>query len=214
MAIFSSDTIKGFSEVEKIRNMQLKIYNFELENISKMPEEERIDNMDKMRALLKLRELYEKLDIKVVNNEMILFKGKAVISEKELAEIYKIENECFKAEMNYTKLIGEEDFVLTDEIKQIVEKFIEDREEMLEAYITNSINAVVPNAVTNSTKLMREKEYVDLIQYISNVNIRLEGTKVYWNDKLIEKKKEYFAFKEQIVIINKKILHLEEKIAK
>lgn len=214
MAIFSSDTIKGFSEVEKIRNMQLKIYNFELEKISKMPEEERIDNMDKMRALLKLRELYEKLDIKVVNNEMILFKGKAVISENELAEIYKIENECFKAEMNYTKLIGEEDFVLTDEIKQIVEKFIEDREEMLEAYITHSINAVVPNAVPNSTKLMREKEYVDLIQYISNVNIRLEGTKVYWNDKLIEKKKEYFAFKEQIVIINKKILHLEEKIAK
>lgn len=214
MAIFSSDTIKGFSEVEKIRNMQLKIYNFELEKISKMPEEERIDNMDKMRALLKLRELYEKLDIKVVNNEMILFKGKAVISENELAEICKIENECFKAEMNYTKLIGEEDFVLTDEIKQIVEKFIEDREEMLEAYITNSINAVVPNAVPNSTKLMREKEYVDLIQYISNVNIRLEGTKVYWNDKLIEKKKEYFAFKEQIVIINKKILHLEEKIAK
>ncbi len=214
MAIFSSDTIKGFSEVEKIRNMQLKIYNFELEKISKMPEEERIDNMDKMRALLKLRELYEKLDIKVVNNEMILFKGKAVISENELAEIYKIENECFKAEMNYTKLIGEEDFVLTDEIKQTVEKFIEDREEMLEAYITNSINAVVPNAVPNSTKLMREKEYVDLIQYISNVNIRLEGTKVYWNDKLIEKKKEYFAFKEQIVIINKKILHLEEKIAK
>lgn len=214
MAIFSSDTIKGFSEVEKIRNMQLKIYSFELEKISKMPEEERIDNMDKMRALLKLRELYEKLDIKVVNNEMILFKGKAVISENELAEIYKIENECFKAEMNYTKLIGEEDFVLTDEIKQTVEKFIEDREEMLEAYITNSINAVVPNAVPNSTKLMREKEYVDLIQYISNVNIRLEGTKVYWNDKLIEKKKEYFAFKEQIVIINKKILHLEEKIAK
>lgn len=214
MAIFSSDTIKGFSEVEKIRNMQLKIYNFELEKISKMPEEERLDNMDKMRALLKLRELYEKLDIKVVNNEMILFKGKAVISENELAEICKIENECFKAEMNYTKLIGEEDFVLTDEIKQIVEKFIEDREEMLEAYITNSINAVVPNAVPNSTKLMREKEYVDLIQYISNVNIRLEGTKVYWNDKLIEKKKEYFAFKEQIVIINKKILHLEEKIAK
>lgn len=214
MAIFSSDTIKGFSEVEKIRNMQLKIYNFELEKISKMPEEERIDNMDKMRALLKLRELYEKLDIKVVNNEMILFKGKTVISENELAEIYKIENECFKAEMNYTKLIGEEDFVLTDEIKQTVEKFIEDREEMLEAYITNSINAVVPNAVPNSTKLMREKEYVDLIQYISNVNIRLEGTKVYWNDKLIEKKKEYFAFKEQIVIINKKILHLEEKIAK
>lgn len=214
MAIFSSDTIKGFSEVEKIRNMQLKIYNFELEKISKMPEEERIDNMDKMRALLKLRELYEKLDIKVVNNEMILFKGKAVISENELAEICKIENECFKAEMNYTKLIGEEDFVLTDEIKQTVEKFIEDREEMLEAYITNSINAVVPNAVPNSTKLMRENEYVDLIQYISNVNIRLEGTKVYWNDKLIEKKKEYFAFKEQIVIINKKILHLEEKIAK
>ena len=214
MAIFSSDTIKGFSEVEKIRNMQLKIYNFELEKISKMPEEERIDNMDKMRALLKLRELYEKLDIKVVNNEMILFKGKAVISENELAEIYKIENECFKAEMNYTKLIGEEDFVLTDEIKQIVEKFIEDREEMHEAYITNSINAVVPNAVPNSTKLMREKEYVDLIQYISNVNIRLEGTKVYWNDKLIEKKKEYFAFTEQIAIINKKILHLEEKIAK
>lgn len=214
MAIFSSDTIKGFSEVEKIRNMQLKIYNFELEKISKMPEEERIDNMDKMRALLKLRELYEKLDIKVVNNEMILFKGKAVISENELAEIRKIENECFKAEMNYTKLIGEEDFVLTDEIKQTVEKFIEDREEMLEAYITNSINAVVPNAVPNSTKLMRENEYVDLIQYISNVNIRLEGTKVYWNDKLIEKKKEYFAFKEQIVIINKKILHLEEKIAK
>lgn len=214
MAIFSSDTIKGFSEVEKIRNMQLKIYNFELEKISKMPEEERIDNMDKMRALLKLRELYEKLDIKVVNNEMILFKGKAVISENELAEICKIENECFKAEMNYTKLIGEEDFVLTDEIKQTVEKFIEDREEMLEAYITNSINAVVPNAVPNSTKLMREKEYVDLIQYISNVNIRLEGTKVYWNDKLIEKKKEYFAFTEQIAIINKKILHLEEKIAK
>ena len=40
MAIFSSDTIKGFSEVEKIRNMQLKVYNFELEKISKMPEEE------------------------------------------------------------------------------------------------------------------------------------------------------------------------------
>lgn len=214
MAIFSSDTIKGFSKVEKIRNMQLKVYNFELEKISKMPEEERINNMDKMRALLKLRELYEKLDIKVVNNEMILFKGKAVISENELVEICKIENECFKAEMNYTKLIGEEDFVLTDEIKQTVEKYIEDREEMLKAYITNSINAVVPNLEPNSTKLMREKEYVDLIQYISNVNIRLEGTKVYWNDKLIEKKKEYFAFKEQIVIINKKIQHLEEKIAK
>lgn len=214
MAIFSSDTIKGFSEVEKIRNMQLKVYNLELEKISKMPEEERIDNMDKMRALLKLRELYEKLDIKVVNNEMILFKGKAVISENELAEICKIEDECFKAEMNYTKLIGEEDFVLTDEIKQTLEKYIEDREKMLEAYITNSINAVVPNAVPNSTKLMREKEYVDLIQYISNVNIRLEGTKVYWNDKLMEKKKEYFAFTEQIAIINKKIQHLEEKIRK
>lgn len=214
MAIFSSDTIKGFSEVEKIRNMQLKIYSFELEKISKMPEEERIDNMDKMRALLKLRELYEKLDIKVVNNEMILFKGKAVISENELAEICKIEDECFKAEMNYTKMIGEEDFVLTDEIKQTLEKYIEDREEMLEAYITNSINAVVPNLVPNSTKLMREKEYVDLIQYISNVNIRLEGTKVYWNDKLMEKKKEYFAFTEQIAIINKKIQHLEEKIRK
>ena len=156
MAIFSSDTIKGFSEVEKIRNMQLKVYNFELEKISKMPEEERINNMEKMRALLKLRELYEKLDIKVVNNEMILFKGKAVISENELAEICKIEDECFKAEMNYTKMIGEEDFVLTDEIKQTLEKYIEDREEMLEAYITNSINAVVPNLVPNSTKLMRE----------------------------------------------------------
>ena len=214
MAIFSSDTIKGFSEVEKIRNMQLKVYNFELEKISKMPEEERINNMEKMRALLKLRELYEKLDIKVVNNEMILFKGKAVISENELAEICKIEDECFKAEMNYTKMIGEEDFVLTDEIKQTLEKYIGDREEMLEAYITNSINAVVPNAVPNSTKLMREKEYVDLIQYISNVNIRLEGTKVYWNDKLMEKKKEYFAFTEQIAIINKKIQHLEEKIRK
>ncbi len=214
MAIFSSDTIKGFSEVEKIRNMQLKVYNFELEKISKMPEEERINNMEKMRALLKLRELYEKLDIKVVNNEMILFKGKAVISENELAEICKIEDECFKAEMNYTKMIGEEDFVLTDEIKQTLEKYIEDREEMLEAYITNSINAVVPNLVPNSTKLMREKEYVDLIQYISNVNIRLEGTKVYWNDKLMEKKKEYFAFTEQIAIINKKIQHLEEKIRK
>ena len=214
MAIFSSDTIKGFSEVEKIRNMQLKVYNFELEKISKMPEEERINNMEKMRALLKLRELYEKLDIKVVNNEMILFKGKAVISENELAEICKIEDECFKAEMNYTKMIGEEDFVLTDEIKQTLEKYIEDREEMLEAYITNSINAVVPNLVPNSTKLMREKEYVDLIQYISNVNIRLEGTNVYWNDKLMEKKKEYFAFTEQIAIINKKIQHLEEKIRK
>ena len=212
MAIFSSDTIKGFSEVEKIRNMQLKVYNFELEKISKMPEEERINNMEKMRALLKLRELYEKLDIKVVNNEMILFKGKAVISENELAEICKIEEECFKAEMNYTKMIGEEDFVLTDEIKQTLEKYIEDREEMLEAYITNSINAVVPNLVPNSTKLMNENEYVDLIQYISNVNIRLEGTKVYWNDKLMEKKKEYFAFTEQIAIINKKIQHLEEKI--
>ncbi len=214
MAIFSSDTIKGFSEVEKIRNMQLKVYNFELEKISKMPEEERINNMEKMRALLKLRELYEKLDIKVVNNEMILFKGKAVISENELAEICKIEDECFKAEMNYTKMIGEEDFVLTDEIKQTLEKYIEDREEMLEAYITNSINAVVPNLVPNSTKLMNENEYVDLIQYISNVNIRLEGTKVYWNDKLMEKKKEYFAFTEQIAIINKKIQHLEEKIRK
>ena len=212
MAIFSSDTIKGFSEVEKIRNMQLKVYNFELEKISKMPEEERINNMEKMRALLKLRELYEKLDIKVVNNEMILFKGKAVISENELAEICKIEEECFKAEMNYTKMIGEEDFVLTDEIKQTLEKYIEDREEMLEAYITNSINAVVPNLVPNSTKLMNENEYVDLIQYISNVNIRLEGTKVYWNDKLMEKKKEYFAFTEQISLINKKIQHLEEKI--
>lgn len=116
--------------------------------------------------------------------------------------------------MNYTKMIGEEDFVLTDEIKQTLEKYIEDREEMLEAYITNSINAVVPNLVPNSTKLMREKEYVDLIQYISNVNIRLEGTKVYWNDKLMEKKKEYFAFTEQIAIINKKIQHLEEKIRK
>ena len=214
MAIFSSDTIKGFSEVEKIRNMQLKVYNFELEKISKMPEEERINNMEKMRALLKLRELYEKLDIKVVNNEMILFKGKAVISENELAEICKIEDECFKAEMNYTKMIGEEDFVLTDEIKQTLEKYIEDREEMLEAYITNLINAVVPNLVPNSTKLMNENEYVDLIQYISNVNIRLEGTKVYWNDKLMEKKKEYFAFTEQIAIINKKIQHLEEKIRK
>ena len=214
MAIFSSDTIKGLSEVEKIRNMQLKVYNFELEKISKMPEEERINNMEKMRALLKLRELYEKLDIKVVNNEMILFKGKAVISENELAEICKIENECFEAEMNYTKMIGEEDFVLTDEIKQTLEKYIEDREEMLEAYITNSINSVVPNLVPNSTKLMNENEYVDLIQYISNVNIRLEGTKVYWNDKLMEKKKEYFAFNEQIAIINKKIQHLEEKIRK
>lgn len=214
MAIFSSDIINFFSKSEEIRNAQLKVCNFGLTQFSKLPEEERIDKMDEMRALLKIREAYEKFDIKVVNNEMIFFKGKAVLTENELAEIIKIQDECLEAENNYMRLIGEADFVLREDMKKTIEGYIEDREKILKAYITNSINAVVPNLVPNSTKLMKEKEYVDLIQQLSNMNIRLEGEKAYWNDKLMKKMKEYYAFLEQLETINEKIKKLEEKIAK
>lgn len=212
MAIFDEKIIKYFSDLEKIRNLQLKYCNLELERICRMPEEERINEMDKMRILLRLRELYEELDVKVVQGEMIFYKGKAVVSQKQLEEIDKLSDECFKEEKNYLEIVKEENFVLTDGIKRQLSDYITIRELILQSYITHSMNAAIPNLDPISTFLMSSKEYVDLIRLFSELKVVIEGQEVYVNGKLIEIKAEYFNFVEKMSKINNISIQLAEKI--
>jgi len=212
MAIFDEKVIKFFSELEIVRNIQLERCNVELERICKMPEEERIEQMDKMRILLRLKELYEELDIKVVDGQMIFFKGQAVITEKQLAEINKLQDECLKEEMNYTSLIENEEFVLVDDIRVQLDDYIIIREIMLQSYITNSINASIPQLSPKSTFLMRSKEYNDLIKLFSELKIDIKNEKLYVNEKVVKTKGEYFNLIEKINKINKISIQLMEKI--
>lgn len=212
MVIFNEKVIKSFSDVERIRNMRLKKYNLELERICRMPEEERINEMDKMRILLRLKELYEELDIKVVQGKMIFYKGKAVISEKQLEEINKLEHECFEEEKKYRKIIEEEKFVLTDDIKKQLDDYVTIREIMLQSYITHSMNAVIPKLAPKSAFLMKNKEYNDLISLFSELNVVIKGQEVYVNEKVVERKGEYFNLIEKISKINKISVQLVEKL--
>lgn len=203
MAIFDKEIIENFSALEKVRNMQLERCNIELEKICKMPEEEKINAMDKMRILLRLKELYEELDIKVIEGEVIFYKGNAVITEKELTEIYKLGNKCYEEEKKYTELIGNEEFILNDIIKAELEDYIKIREIMLEGYIKNSINAVFPQLCPQSAFLMNSKEYYDLIQLFSELNISISDKKVYVNEIAVEKKRDYLSLAKKINNINK-----------
>lgn len=212
MAIFDEKVIESFSDLEKIRNFQLKHCNLELEKICRMPEEERINEMDKMRILLRLRELYEELDVKVVQGEMIFYKGKAVISEKQLAEINKLEYECLEEEKKYTKIIEEEKFVLTDEIKKQLNDYITIREIMLQDYIAHSINAVIPELAPKSAFLMKNKEYNDLMSLFSELNVVIKGQEVYVNEKVVARKGEYSELIKKINKINKISIQLVEKL--
>lgn len=212
MTIFDEEFIKNFSDLEKMRNLQLEHYNLELERICRMPEEERINEMDKMRILLRLKELYEELDIKVVQGEMIFYKGKAVISKKQIEEINKLIDECFEEEEKYRKIIEEEKFILTDDIKEQLDDYVAIREIMLQSYITHSMNAVIPNLDPISTFLMSSKEYVDLIRLFSELNVVIKGQEVYVNEKAIERKAEYFNLAEKMNKINKLSIQLVGEI--
>lgn len=212
MAIFDEKVIKKYSNLEKVRNIQLKNCNFELERICKMPEEERIEKMDKMRILLNLKKLYEELDIRVVQGKMIFYKGKAVVSEKQLEDIDKLSDECFEEEMNYTKIIEEEKFILTDDIRKQLNDYVTIREIMLQGYITNSMNAVIPGLNPISTFFMKQKEYAELISMFSELNVVIKGQEVYVNDKIVAKKGEYFNLVEKISKINKITMQLVGKI--
>lgn len=184
MAIFDERIIKKFSDLEKIRNMQLKDYNLELERICKMPEEERLDQMDKMRILLKLKKLYEELDVRVVQGGVIFYKGKAVVSEKQLEDIDKLSGECLEEEINYTRIIEEEKFILTDGIRKQLNDYVQMREIMLGGYIKNSINAVIPELNPISTFFMSQKDYTELIGMLSELNVVIKGQEVYVNEKM------------------------------
>ncbi len=203
MAIFDKRIIENFSALEKVRNMQLERYNIELEKICKMPEEEKINAMDKMRILLRLRELYEELDVKVIEGKMIFYKGKAVITEKELIEIYKLSDKCYEEEVKYNELIENEDFILTNSIRTELEDYIKIREIMLESYIKNSINAMLPQLCPQSAILMNSKEYYNLIQLFSELNVSISDGKVYVNEVAVEKKRDYTNLVKKINQINK-----------
>lgn len=212
MAFFSKEVIENFSELEKIRNIQLEKYNLELERICKMPEDERINQMDKMRILLRLRELYEELDIKVVEGNMIFFKGKAVVSTGQLDEIMKLQDKCFVEEENYYQLIQNDEFVLSDNTRLQLNDYITIREIMLQGYITNSINSSVPNLSPRSTFFMNSEEYINLIKLFSELKIAIKDNKVYVNEKAIKTNAEYINLIEKISKINKISIDLMKKI--
>lgn len=212
MAIFDKKVIKSFSDLEKVRNMQLNTFNLELERICKMPEEERIEKMDKMRILLRLKKLYEELDVRVVQGEMIFYKGKAVVSEKQLEEIGKKRDECFEEEMMLAEMLVDEKFVLTENIRKQINDYITIREVMLQGYITHSMNAVIPELAPKSAFLMRQKEYSELINMFSELNVAIKSQEVYVNEKAIKRKGEYFNLVERINKINKISMQLMEKL--
>lgn len=212
MAFFDEKIIEMYSNLEEVRNIQLKKYNFELEEICKMSEEERIDKMDKMRILLKLKKLYEELDVRVIQGEMIFYKGKAVVSQKQLEEIKKLSDKCLEEEMNYSKIIEEEKFILTDDIRKQLNDYIECRESILQGYITNSINAAIPGLNPTSAFFMSQKEYIELIFMLSELNIVIQGQEVYVNEKSIQKKGEYFGLAKEISKINQIAIQFFEKL--
>ena len=189
MGIYNDEVIKSFSEYEKYRNTQLKLYNLELERICKLPEDERIEQMDKMRLLLKIRELYEQIDVKVVG-EMIFFKGKAILSAKQFDEIIQLQNECSAEEEKLEKILLEEEFVLTDSWKEQLEQYITMRRIVLESYITHSINGTLPEFNPQSTKLMSNKNYQEVIKLLSELNVVIQDNTVYVNEKKVEKNSE------------------------
>jgi len=212
MAIFNEETIRTFSDLEKIRNMQLKKYNSELEKICKMPEEERIEQMEKMRVLLRLKELYENLDIKIVEEKMIFFKGNIVVSEKQLKEIDELAEKCFEEERNYNELVKSEEFILTNDIRIQIEEYMEIRDFMLGDYIIHSIKGTMPQLYPQSTYLMSCSEYVTLIKKLSELKISIENGKVYVTEKQITKKADYFNIVKQINQINEIAKTLLENI--
>lgn len=212
MAIFNEKVIENLLNLQKIRNMQLRRYDAELERICRMPEEERIEQLDKMRVLLRLKELYERLDIKIIEGETIFFNGQIVLSDKQLIEINNLADECFKEEKVYTKLIENEKFILTNDIKVQLEEYIEIREYMLEDYIKHCINATIPQLYPQSVVLMASEEYIDLIKRFSKLKITIENEKVYKGEKLIAKKVDYFNLLRQTNQINKIATSLLEKI--
>lgn len=214
MAIYNEEVLKSFSEFEKYRNMQLKIYDFELERICKLPEEERIEQMDKMRLLLRIKELYEQLDIKVVEGQMIFFKGKAVLSVKQFDEITELQKECSVEEEKLEKLILNEKFVLTHFAKEQLEQYIVMRQFILESYITHSINATLPELNPQSAKLMSNKNYQKVIKLFSELNVVIKNNIVYVNDEALEKNSDGINLVERINEINKLANQIVDEMTK
>lgn len=200
MQIFNNNVIDYFSQLEKIRNNLIKYFDTELENLMKLPEEERIDHMNKMRKLLRLRELYQNLDIKVVKNEMIFFNGKAVITNSQLEEINKKHLECVKALEEYKELIEFEEFVLTDKEFEKIKQYISDRESSLQIYVSIQV----------MSGQLKEKEYLQIneleeaVQMLSETYVTIENGKVYLNGNLLKTNKDFFSLWERIQKINEK----------
>lgn len=213
MGIYNDEVIKSFSEYEKYRNTQLKLYNLELERICKLPEEERIEQMDKMRILLRIRELYEQIDVKVVG-KMIFFKGVAVLSAKQFDEIMELQNECLAEEKKLEKILLEEKFVLTDSWKEQLEQYITMRQIILESYITHSINATLPELNPQSAKLMSNKNYQKVIKLFSELNVVIKNNIVYVNDEALEKNSDGINLVERINEINKLANQIVDEMTK
>lgn len=201
MQIFNNDVIKSYSELEKVRNILLSNFDKELESLLRLPEEERIDNMNKMRKLLRLRELYQNLDVKVVKNEMIFFNGKAVITNRQLEEINKMHLECSKELEEYKELIDSEEFVLTEKEYERIKQYISDREQSLQMYVT--IQSMSSRSQEN--KRLKVTELDEAVRLLSETYVTIESGKVYLNGNRIKTNKEFFSFWERIQKINEKI---------
>lgn len=214
MGIYSEEVLKSFSDYEKYRNTQLKLYNLELERICKLPEEERIEQMEKIRLLLILKEKYEQLDVKVVDGQMIFFKGKAVLSAKQFDEIIELQNECLAQEEKLEKILLEEKFVLTDSWKEQLEQYITMRQIILESYITHSINGILPELNPESTRLMSNKNYQEVIKLLSELNVVVQDNTVYVNEKKVEKNSDCIDLIERINKINKLSIQVVEEVMK
>lgn len=214
MGIYNDEVLKSFSDYEKYRNTQLKLYNLELERICKLPEEERIEQMEKIRLLLILKEKYEQLDVKVVDGQMIFFKGKAVLSAKQFDEIIELQNECLAQEEKLEKILLEEKFVLTDSWKEQLEQYITMRQIILESYITHSINGILPELYPQSAKLMSNKNYQEVIKLLSELNVVIQDNTVYVNEKKVEKNSECIELIERINKINKLLIKVVEEVIK
>ena len=211
MVYFDERQIQYFSEIEKVRNERLKIINKEIERISMLSEEERISLGDKMRILLQLKQLYEELDIKVVDKKMVFYKGQAVITIEHFKEIDQKSYDCLQKEKEYTKIVEEEELILTDDLIQELNIYITAREKILQAYIQHSINATLPQICPQSAFLMSSKEYIDVINQLSKLNISIKERKLYLNEIAIIRKKDFKELMKQIAKINQKALKIFNK---
>lgn len=200
MQIFNNNVIDYFSQLEKIRNNLIKYFDTELENLMKLPEEERIDNMNKIRKLLRLRELYKNLDVKLVKDEMIFFNGKAVITNSQLEEINKMHLECVKELEEYKELIDFEEFVLTSKEYEKIKQYISDREQLLQMYVATQIMM----SRLKENKRLKNDELDEASKLLSETYVTIENGKVYLNGNLIKTNKDFFSLLERIAKINEK----------